>query len=476
MSKRSNIWRGLIAVAMLLGSAPALAATHTAVDLTLHWSGLLCLLLFVAAYTLVVLEEKLHLRKSIPVMIAAGLIWTVLGLAYALHGPNDIVSEAVRHALLEFSELFFFLLVAMTYVNSLEERGVFDALRAWLVSRGFSLRTIFWITGLLAFFISPLADNMTTALIMSSVALAVGGKYPKFVVVACINIVVAANAGGAWSPFGDITTLMVWQKGKLEVLEFLALFVPALVNWLIPALLMSFAVPKIIPPAQDEDLGMGRGAIVISLMFLATVALTVCLHSFLNLPPVLGMMGGLALLKMYSYYLRKSNPKFQARQRQTGGLIPETGPRSRSLDVFEQIARAEWDTLMFFYGIILCVSGLGLAGYLSLGSAYTYAELGASTANVLVGLASAVIDNIPIMYAVLSMDPAMHDGQWLLVTLTAGVGGSLLSIGSAAGVAVMGQARGVYTFMAHLRWSWAVLLGYIVSIAVHFWINAAMFV
>ncbi len=161
------------------------------------------------------------------------------------------------------------------------------------------------------------------------------------------------------------------------------------------------------------------------------------------------------------------------------GGISDTGSSDpherRRLNTFNQVARSEWDTLLFFYGIIMCVGGLGTLGYLTVGSQMLYGELGATTANILVGVISAVIDNIPVMFAVLSMYPEMSDGQWLLVTLTAGIGGSLLSIGSAAGVAVMGQAKGVYTFLAHLRWTWAIALGYAAGIAVHFWINQKYF-
>jgi Na+/H+ antiporter NhaD/arsenite permease-like protein len=137
--------------------------------------------------------------------------------------------------------------------------------------------------------------------------------------------------------------------------------------------------------------------------------------------------------------------------------------------------RVEWDTLMFFYGVMLCVGALGALGYLAVLSQGSYATLGPTVANILVGFASAVIDNIPIMFAVLSINPEMSHGQWLLVTLTAGVGGSLLSIGSAAGVALMGQARGVYTFFAHLKWAWAIALGYGASIWVHFLVNRGFF-
>ena len=126
---------------------------------------------------------------------------------------------------------------------------------------------------------------------------------------------------------------------------------------------------------------------------------------------------------------------------------------------------------MFFYGVIHCVDGLGTIGCLGMLSESMYIGLGPTWANILVGILSAIVDNIPVMFAVLTMMPEMSHGQWLLVTLTAGVGGSLLSIGSAAGVALMGQARGMYTFFGHLKWSWAIGLGYAASIWVHFLIN-----
>lgn len=144
------------------------------------------------------------------------------------------------------------------------------------------------------------------------------------------------------------------------------------------------------------------------------------------------------------------------------------------LDIFALLEKVEWDTLMFFYGVLMAVGGLGALGYLALTSQLLYGVLGATTANILVGLLSAVIDNVPVMFAVLQMSPDMPYGQWLLVTLTAGVGGSLLSIGSAAGVALMGQARGMYTFAAHLRWTWAIALGYVSSIATHMTLNGEL--
>jgi NhaD family Na+/H+ antiporter len=459
---------------------PAVLASEgaPALDLTTTWFGIVAVVVFVLAYALVVTEEFLHLRKSKPVLVAAGIIWILVGAAYAMHGDTHTAGAAIRHNLMEYAELMLFLLAAMTYINTMEERQLFSALRAWLVSRGFSLRTVFWITGILAFFISPIADNLTTALLMAAVVMAVGAGNTQFIVLSCISIVVAANAGGAFSPFGDITTLMVWQKGIVKFQEFFALFVPSLVNWLIPAALMSFAVPQGRPQAVSEQIEVKYGGYVVVALFIATIVLAVSMHSFLHLPPVLGMMTGLGILKLYGYILRHHELRHEAirgpEALDLGELAPYVKPKHKPFDIFISMKRAEWDTLMFFYGVVLCVGGLGTMGYLAHASEWLYQGIGATWANIAIGVLSAVVDNIPVMFAVLTMYPDMSHGQWLLVTLTAGVGGSLLSIGSAAGVGLMGQARGIYTFFAHLKWTWAIALGYAGSIWLHFLINRSM--
>jgi Na+/H+ antiporter NhaD/arsenite permease-like protein len=443
------------------------AAVHVgAVDLTGTGVGLLALIVFAVAYLLVMAEEFTRVRKSTPVIVAAGLIWTLVAFGWP-EGNAQAAVGLLRHALLEYAELLLFLLVAMTYVHTLEERDVFAALRARLTAAGLSLRSLFWITGLLAFVLSPVLDNLTTALVLGAVAVAVGRGNHKFIVLACINIVVAANAGGAFSPFGDITTLMVWQKGLVELTGFLHLFVPSLVNWLVPAAFMTFGVPRTQPNSLREDARIRPGGIIVIALFGATIAATVSLHHFLELPPVLGMMTGLGALQIAGYGIRRKE------QRAAGRTPSQRG--SDPFDIFLVMRRVEWDTLMFFYGVILCVGGLAALGYLSSLSHATYETAGPTTANVLVGVASAIVDNIPIMFAVLTMSPAMSDGQWLLATLTAGVGGSMLSIGSAAGVALMGQAHGVYTFFAHLKWTWAIALGYAASIGTHMLVNARLF-
>ncbi|WP_415904530.1 sodium:proton antiporter NhaD [Neptuniibacter sp. QD48_55] len=590
-------------------------ATANVPELSASFYGYLSIAIFILAYSLVPLENNIHLLKSKPVLVAAGLIWILVALAFKEIGATEQAHHAIKHAIIEYAELFLFLLVAMTYINALEDRNVFQALRAYLVSRGYSLRKVFWVTGGLSFVISPIADNLTTALLMGAVVMAVGGSNIRFVSIACINVVVAANAGGAFSPFGDITTLMVWQKGKVEFLEFLPLFIPSLVNWFVPAIIMNFAIPNEIPEASQEKSFMKRGAKVMMVLFLATIVTAVSFHSFLHLPPAAGMMFGLGYLGLYSFYLKRvegrtvmadsifggrsdahQNPLsvlqaygkdigehlndqpypafmidkeknvthwntaleeltgikaeemigtknhwkgFYKEQRPTladavledesgagvrqhyqnkyrdnpmGGksydaanyfdnignsgaylmfsaapVVDENGEtvgavelfedmtekreEVKEFDVMERVSRAEWDTLLFFYGVILCVAGLSQFGYMAIVSELMYNDLGPTWANGLVGVLSAIVDNIPVMFAVLTMDPAMSLGQWQLVTLTAGVGGSMLAIGSAAGVALLGTARGVYTFASHLKWTPAIALGYVASIGVHLLIN-----
>ncbi len=340
-------------------------------DLTTAWPGITALTIFVIAYLLVITEEFTHLKKSKPVMLAAGLIWAVIGIYYAGSGETELLDEAVREYLVEFAELFLFLLAAMTYVNSMSERRIFDALRSKLTSVGLTYRSLFWITGIIGFFLSALIDNLTTALVMCAVILAVGRDSPKFIAIGCINIVVAANAGGAFSPFGDITTLMVWQKGLVHFTEFFQLFVPSVVNYLVPAIFMSLAVPGDTPAADTTVVQMRRGARRIMLLFAITITTAVCFHNFLHLPPFLGMMTGLAFLKLFGFHLRRTHKPTVAlnvEHEMLGDTVP--------FDTFREVARAEWDTLLFFFGVIMSVGGLSFLGYLAHLSGYFYLELG----------------------------------------------------------------------------------------------------
>jgi len=234
---------------------------------------------------------------------------------------------------------------------------------------------------------------------------------------------------------------MVWQKGLVSVQQFLVLFLPSVVNFVIPAVIMTFFIPNERPEPIHEFVELKRGARRIVLLFLITIALAVSMHSFLGLPPVLGMMTGLALLKIFGYFLRMTLPRSLAKKRLRFADDPQ---RLQSLehigpfDIFNRVSRAEWDTLLFFYGVIMCVGGLGFIGYLAMMSEAMYVNWDPTYANIAVGVISALVDNIPVMFAVLTMQPR-------------------------------------YTFFSHLKWSWAIALGYAASIWVHLELNAHLF-
>lgn len=448
----------LLGFLLLLLPALASAEEMDVLHLTGAHRGLYCVLVFLIAYGFVMTEEFTHLRKSKPVILAAGIIWAQVAYLANTHGvPNEKFHQVFEYNLSEFAGLMLFLLVAMTYINAMAERNVFEAIRAWLINRRFGYRKLFWITGVITLFLSSVADNLTSALLVGAVVMAVGADSPRFVSLSFINLVSAANAGGAFSPFGDITTLMVWQGGKAEFFDFFMLFVPSLVNFAVPAALMHFAIPDGAPVfhGEDEKVELKPGALPICGLFFLTLVTAVSFKQFLLLPPFLGMMVGLSYLMFYGYRINI--------------LFAQNG--EGEFDVFRHVRDCEWDTLLFFFGVVFSVGGLGYIGYLQLVSGAIYQGLGPTTANILIGILSAIVDNIPVMFAVLQMSPDMDIYQWMLVTLTTGVGGSMLSIGSAAGVALMGTSRGMYTFFSHLKWTPAIIAGYVASILAHYWIN-----
>ncbi len=428
---------------------------HEQLHLATTWVGILSLIIFVVGYYFIATEDKYRINKAKPALLAGTGIFMLIGLYFSLNGlDGEILEHSVNELIVEISGIFFFLFVAMTYIEAMIDRGVFSALRYNLVSKGYSYTKLFWVTGLLAFFISPIADNLTTALILSTVLLTIDKENKEFLVPSAINIVVAANAGGAWSPFGDITTLMVWVDGKAEFTEFLFLFPAAFLGWGVTAFLLSRFIPQGTPPfsADEKPAKILEGGKIIMGLFGLTIFFAIVSHQALHLPAMWGMLFGLAILKLYVYQLNESASETQ-------------------VNVFSWIAKVENDTLLFFFGILAAVGGLHFLGFLEYFTAL-YDTFGATPVNIGVGFLSAVVDNVPVMSAVLKANPHMGETtaviqeQWMLVTMTAGVGGSLISFGSAAGVGVMGKMHGIYTFSAHMKLAWTVLIGYIVSVSI----------
>jgi len=425
-------------------------AVEDTLDMATEPVGWLLLAIFIVGYYFIAAEEKYHINKAKPALFVGTLMFMIIGGFYAYNGLNMKPFETeIAHLILEIAEIFFFLYVAMTFIEALIDRGVFNALKNKLVAKGYSFKGLFWVTGFLAFFISPVADNLTTALILSTVLITIDKTNKAFLVPGAINIVVAANAGGAWSPFGDITTLMAWTAHKGDFVDFLYLFPASITGWIITAFLLSRYVPEG-HPSQDENVDANsieilKGGKVIIVLGVFTIATAVFSKQVMHLPPMWGMLFGLSILKLYIYFLNIKH--------------------AEDMDIYHSIAKVENDTLLFFFGILAAVGALHFAGFLAY-AVMLYDMFDPTIVNIGVGILSAIVDNVPVMSAVLKASPDLELDQWLLVTLTAGIGGSLISFGSAAGVGVMGKLKGIYTFGAHMKFSWTILIGYIVSIAV----------
>jgi len=260
------VFAGLLFLPQLAMAGEAIAN----LGLTGTERGIYTVLVFIIAYGFVMAEEFTGLRKSKPVILVAGIIWAHAAVLAAEAGVStEDLHEAFESNLQEYAALMLFLLVAMTYINAMAERNVFEALRSWMIRKQFNYKQLFWVTGIITFFLSAVADNLTSALLVGAVVMAVGKGNDKFVAIGLVNLVVAANAGGAFSPFGDITTLMVWQAGYAEFFDFFALFVPSVVNYLVPAFFMYLALPNDQPVASDEAaVELKPGGIQVCVLFL----------------------------------------------------------------------------------------------------------------------------------------------------------------------------------------------------------------
>ena len=472
----------VLAVAMLL-LFPAISfaqepATASQVDLKDHFIGYLAVGLTVLAYAIAMTEDLHKLSKAKPMVLGSGLIWFAIFIYYKLEfGSAKHVALAFQSNLTAYAELFLFITVSMTFLNTMTERGIFDALRIVLSNRQYSYRKLFWITGVLAFVLSLVISSLTVGLLMGYIILVIGKDNPKFVGLAGLNAVVAANAGGTMSPLGGISTFFVWQQNMLSFHQFFYLALPCIINFLVPACCMHFAVTRAKPVFPRAVPEFKRGSKRVIFIFVLTFSITILTNVFLDVPAITGMMFGLALLQFFAYFLTTTEKLPHYLMADT----EETIDSKKGFDVFKCIAGVDWDTLLFFYGAMMIVGALSFLGYLDAMAQYLFTQISPTVANILIGLSSSSIDNGTLMFAVLNMHPPFPTGQWLLLTLTLGVGGSLLAIGSAPALHVLGLMKGVmqegegYTFTLHLRWMPVILLGFFASIGTLYLINGGTF-
>jgi len=417
-------------------------------DLTHTWVGIVDLLIFMIAYFYIITQDRYAINRSKPSLFAGTFMFVLIGIYFSLNGFDyKILDERLESLILETAEIFFFLLVAMTFIETLLERRVFDVLKYRLLSKGYSYKKLFWLTGLLAFIISPIAYNLTTALFLATIIFSIDKKNLAFLVPASVNIVVSVNAGGAWSPFGDITTLMSWSAEKGSFIDFLYLFPALFFGWLVTSYLLSLFIPDGEPCFNSKTKRPtikdgGRAVIYIGIF---TVAISILGHKYFDFPAMWGMMFGLALLKLFSYILKKRG--------------------KNSFNIYANMQKIENDTLLYFFGLFAIIGALQFLGFLEY-IHHIYDLMGTTFSNIGIGLLSGVLDNVLVMGSVIKASPNMDTAQWVLVTMTIGIGGSLLSFGSAAGVGVMGKLRGKYTIKSHIKYIWTILAGYIVSIII----------
>jgi Na+/H+ antiporter NhaD/arsenite permease-like protein len=440
----------------------------SALDLTETWAGYWCLLMFVLAHALAYTEEYTSLRGFKPFLLYSGVMWLLVAYYYATHhGDLVLVSTAYEEMLSGFAETFLLLLVVMAYVNSLEERRMTEAVASWI--RGdFTYRRAFWVFGWLAFFMSGFVYNVVVATLLGAVLVSVGHygadrAEARFVGLTSIAIVVASNAGGVLTPFGDVATLLIWRHTHIQVQQFFLLFLPALVNWLVIGWFLSRAVPEGGFVPEDERYRMKRGANRILVLFLITLTTTVAGVQIFALPAVLGMMLGLSYLAFFYYYLKMTFELSTVRV----GTLEDSMP----IDMGNVIARVEWSIPLYYYGVLASTAALGVMGYFQWLSDAA-ASTGPTFFAVLFGVLSAVIENTALIYAATAQFGSDNSlGQWLLLLLTTSVGGSLL-IGSAPALILLAITRGSgYTLGEHVRWTKYIALGFFAAVLTHLIVN-----
>lgn len=419
--------------------------------------SILLILLFITGYILITLEHAIRLNKTATALITGIVCWT----AYALMGDNkDLVSDQLSHHLSTISEILFFLLGAMTVVELIDAHDGFTLITDRIATR--NIRTLLWIISLLSFFLSALLDNLTTAIVMVSVARKLVRNTEQRHIMAGM-IIVASNAGGAWSPIGDVTTTMLWIGGQVSTLAIVrGLFFPSLVSMVVPLILLTRLQPKV--EIKSSSQGVSRPYVTPIARRDRRVMLAVGLGGMLfvpifktltHLPPYMGTMLVLGFIWVVSEVLHSDKDESE-RKRFTAA---------------HALSRIDVPSILFFLGILLAVGALESTSIL-----HTLAEsLNNTVGNLdaivfLIGIVSAVVDNVPIVAAAMGM----YDLQtypvdaklWEFLAYCAGTGGSLLVIGSAAGVAVMGMEH--LSFGWYLRKiSWLALIGYLTGALVY---------
>lgn len=412
-------------------------------------------MVFVLTYAAIALEHPLKVNKSASALIGAGLLWTL----YAFSGiqPQEL-SDHLGESLMSTAQIVFFLMGAMTIVEVVDAHDGFDVITSRI--RTTDLSTLMWMVGFTTFFLSAILDNLTTTIVMVSLMKKLLDQREDRLFFAGI-IIIAANAGGAWTPIGDVTTTMLWIGGQITTVEIMkGLFLPSLVNLLIPLVIVSRLVgkrPVVAPVRQGDDAGRTT-PFERNMMFFMGLGILVLVPVFktvTHLPPFMGILFGLGLLWFVGEMIHREKPD----------------DTKKHLTLVSALGRIDLSSIMFFVGILLSVATLEHTHVLSSLAAWLDQAVGRQDVIVLlIGLASAVVDNVPLVAASMGMyDLAQYPADsflWEFMAYCAGTGGSILIIGSAAGVAAMGLEKIDFVWYAK-KFGWLALAGYAAGAAVY---------
>lgn len=437
---------------------------------------ILITLLFLLGYVAIAMEHPLNINKAASALLLSVALWTV----YIFYAPSlypmlsldevrEIVTEKqiIEH-LGDISEILFFLLGAMTIVELVDVHGGFSLITDRISAR--KKRTLLWILAFITFFLSAILDNMTTAIVMTMLLRKLLHKQQDRWLFASI-IIIAANCGGAFSPIGDITTIMLWIKGNVTTSHLMPeLFLPSIISMVVPTLFVS----RLLKGEVDTKGATADGAAkhpaaalvtksertTIFLLGVGALIFVPIFKSITHLPPFIGILLGLSVLWIYTEILYKKKNQVE---------------ESRKARITQILSRIDTSTILFFLGILMSVSVLKEAHILSDFAQLLNDKIGnLYIINIVIGLISSIVDNVPLVAGAMGMYPIdptsaafMQDGSfWVFLAYCAGVGGSILIIGSAAGVVVMGLEK--INFLWYMKKiSLIALIGYLIGAAIY---------
>ena len=413
-------------------------------------------LIFVIAYAAIALEHPISINKSASALLGAGLLWTVYAVMSGNHGQ---VEQQLNESLAATAQIVFFLMGAMTIVEVVDAHSGFEVITSRI--RTTKLSTLMWLVGFVTFFLSSVLDNLTTTIVMISLMKKLLDNRDDRLFFAGM-IVIAANAGGAWTPIGDVTTTMLWIGGQITTLAIMkGLFLASLVNLIVPLLVVGYLLKgrEVVSPVRIEENGrLETTSFERNLMFFLGLGILVTVPVFktvTHLPPFMGILFGLGILWLAGELVHRHKEECD----------------KQHLTLVHALNHIDMSTIVFFIGILLSVATLEHTHILSSLAAWLERTVGRQDVIVtIIGLVSAIVDNVPLVAASMGMYSMAHyppdSFLWEFVAYCAGTGGSILIIGSAAGVAAMGLEK-IHFFWYVRRFSGLALIGYFGGIAAY---------